>query len=516
LHHPPHGQGVFRGSFSGRAYKGRRSIKNAWQRQSNEISIGLRTISRSDSGKIIFVATTIPGLGARGAPGIPPALPSDRDFIRALRDHAMSSGGSFASRVVGLTHPPELEQWSGLSRPSVNTLVDRFQAVLDHQDVDGKPIPPTQARRWALNSRAGLVIAVELGQVNRVAISDLYGRLAPRDDRDELDLDSLLDDETKNGAAVADKVLDWAVNSIRRLVGDRHHDDVVGVGISLAAPLDRDKGVLRAPLSARRFDTAGASTDEWQLMKAREQLVSRLGWDDVTFLLDNDANLSALAEYVWGAGRWAASRPLLPDRPPFEDMFYVEWSRGIGGGLILGGELYRGRGVSGEIGHTIIALDKNDDPVCLGCGKSGCLQSLAGWDAVFKDALNEDPDRISHNELVEMLQPEHERHEEVAKAFDRAAKRLAQVLGPVIHFLNPQLVVIGGDVGRLAYPLVRASLHQALNEYTMHPALADVTVRQTTMDEDGTLRGAIALLLLQQKDDPEALLTFLQRRAKPK
>ena len=60
-------------------------------------------------------------------------------------------------------------------------------------------------------------------------------------------------------------------------------------------------------------------------MRARDQLVSRLGWDEVAFLIDNDANLGALAEYVWGAGRWAASRrPSPPPTPPIEDMLYIE------------------------------------------------------------------------------------------------------------------------------------------------------------------------------------------------
>lgn len=443
----------------------------------------------------------------------PGGLPSDRDFVRALRDHAMSSGAEHGDRALGLAHPPELEQWSGLSRPSVSTLVGRFEAILDHQDGDGKATPPRQARRWALDPDAGILVAVQIGQTNRVALGDLYGRLEANPV--QKDLEQFLEEEDDEEAGVADQVLDWVVRSIRHLVGDRSTDDVLAVCISFPAPLDRERGVLRAPISARRRDPRATSFEEWQLMRARDQLVSRLGWDEVAFLIDNDANLGALAEYVWGAGRWAASRrPSPPPTPPIEDMLYIEWSRGIGCGLILDGRLYRGRGVAGEFGHTVIALNATEE--CPGCHKKGCLESVASWNAVFNNAHDDDGDRLATRDLLPMLHPTHERHDDVAQAFERAAMLVAHVLGPVINLLNPQLVVIGGDVGTYAFDLIRAPLLQGLNDFTMHPALSDVTVRQTKLGEERTLRGAFALALLRQKDDPDTLLTFLQRRARPR
>ena len=444
----------------------------------------------------------------------PGGLPSDRDFIRGLRDHAMSSGGGHRDRVLGLAQATELEQWTGLSRPSISTLVRRFEAVLDHQDDAGAPTPSAQARRWALDPGAGLLVAVQIGQTNRVAVGDAYGRPNAQTTV-EKELEAFLDEESEEEAGVADRVLDWVVKTIRHLVGGRSADDVIAVCISFPAPLDRERGVLRAPISARRSDPRATSFEEWQLMRARDQLVSRLGWDDVVFLIDNDANLAALAEYVWGAGRWAASRgPTRPAGPPLEDMVYIEWSRGIGCGLILDGRLYRGRGVAGEFGHTVIAFDRSE--VCPGCHKTGCLERVAGWNAVFNGAHANDGDHLETSELLAMLQPTHQHHARVAKSFETAATNLAHVLGPVINLLNPQLVVIGGAVGVFAFDLVRAPLLQGLNDFTMDPALSDVTVRQTKLGDDRTIRGALALALLRQKDDPETLLSFLQRRAKPR
>jgi len=442
---------------------------------------------------------------------VPAGLPSDRDFIRAFRDHALASGGDYNGRVLGLAHPPELEQWTSLSRPSVTSLLGRFEDVLNHQDADGSEVPPAQARRWALDPDAGVLLAVQIGHTSRVALADLYGR--PDDSATvEKELEGFLEEDGGN-AGIADRVLDWVVRSIRGLVGDRSEHDVVAVCMSFPAPLDREKGVLRAPISAWHRDSRATSFDDWQLMRARDQLVSRLGWDDVVFLIDNDANLAALAEYVWGAGRWIATRgPARLREAPVEDMVYVEWSRGIGCGLILDGTLYRGRGVAGELGHTVIAPRSNIE--CPGCQKRGCLQTVAGWSAVVDKARPDDAYRLETSELLAMLQPGHEHHDDIVHGLEVAAHCVARVLGPVINLLDPQLVVIGGFVGVHAFDLVRAPLLQGLTDFTMSPALSDVTVRQTKLGDDRMIRGACALALLPQRHDPETLLSFLQRRAR--
>ncbi len=84
--------------------------------------------------------------------------------------------------------------------------------------------------------------------------------------------------------------------------------------------------------------------------------------------VENDANLGALAEMVWGAGRGCS------------DLVYVKAATGVGAGLVFGGRLFRGAGgTAGEIGH--MTVDERG-PVCR-CGNRGCLEALAGADAVL-------------------------------------------------------------------------------------------------------------------------------------
>lgn len=422
--------------------------------------------------------------------------PSEAEFIRALRDRVLGSVDlRDTAGVPGLT-PTEIEADSGLSRPSVTALVRRFEPVLEAQDADGNRIGGSdQARRWALDPRVGIAIGIAIGGGDHgwVGRSDLYGRISPA----PLQLD---------GLGSPDQTLDQAVRQVRQLLGDRPLTDVVGVGVSLAAPVEREKGLTRVvhpPATAALEDTPWA---DWQLMRVREHLRARLGWEDVTFQLDNDANLSAWAEYIWGAAR--PSR--LGDRRPYRNVVYLEWSRGIGAGLIVGGQLYRGEGVAGEIGHTV--LGDHTRP-CKRCGNTGCLETVAGWDAVLRRLEPfKDREQLREDDLKTALRLAAQPGSDAAEAFAAAATDVGRVLGPTIHTLNPQLVVIGGDIGRLGYEVVKTPLLQSIRRHTMRPALADVTIVHSILPDHPALRGALALMLRPPREDPNALLAFLQRK----
>jgi predicted NBD/HSP70 family sugar kinase len=429
--------------------------------------------------------------------------PSEAEFIRVLRDHALGVVDVEGSnRVVGLTSG-ELEERIRLSRTSVSSLLSRFRPILQGQQADGTPVRGSgQPVRWTIDPDAGVIVGIELGPEDppSVALSDLYGRIGDR----------VLVAETH--PANADKALDWVKGAIKTLLGDRTDDDVVGVGVSVAAPIERESGVIRAEFGSR-LDSRWV---DWQLTRLREQINDRLGWAQATVLLDNDANLSALAEYIWGAGRQS-----FPDRTPYQNVVYLEWSWGIGMGLILLGQLYRGGGIAGEIGHTIVRGDDepdagNEDPdPCERCHKHGCLEAVAGLRAILKQlpSAPSKPPPFTCQDLIAAAaladSPDH------APIFKAAATRIDRVLGPVIHLLNPELVIIGGEIGWFGYEAVKGPLLEALKNYTMRPALTDVAVVPAKLTKHSTLEGAISLMLRPTPGDPDALLAFLQRKSRP-
>jgi predicted NBD/HSP70 family sugar kinase len=199
-----------------------------------------------------------------------------------------------------------------------------------------------------------------------------------------------------------------------------------------------------------------------------------------------------------GRGEPARSR-----RKTYRHAIYVEWSHGIGAGLILDGELYRGAGIAGELGHTIVV---DDAPRCPRCGNPGCLDSLAGWEAISAE-IEGAPD------LSSALGMARSGHAGARRAFEDAAERMGRALGPLITVLNPELVIFGGSVGQQGYDVIKSPLLHALKRFTMRPALKDVEVVAALLHDRTVLRGAMALVLRAGKGGADPLVSYLQRRA---
>ena len=123
----------------------------------------------------------------------------------------------------------------------------------------------------------------------------------------------------------------------------------------------------------------------WAGLNAADELSERLG---MPVAVDNDANLGALAEISFGAGRG------------LKDVIYVMVSSGIGAGIVLGGQLHRGvTGLAGELGHVLV---RSDGAVCR-CGNRGCLETVASTDAVLDLLRPTHGADITVRDLVELI-----------------------------------------------------------------------------------------------------------------
>jgi glucokinase len=248
------------------------------------------------------------------------------------------------------------------------------------------------------------------------------------------------------------------------------------VGVSFGGPVDFSTGTIRlshhvpgwenVPLGARLADVFGAPV-----------------------AVDNDANVAALGEHRYGAGRAAA------------DMLYITVSTGVGGGWVLGGRPWRGHeGMAGEIGHTVV--DWNG-PLCL-CGKRGCVERLASGPYMAQDAeaiLQERPKRGQVLRTLwsgkpgtlngKLLAEAAGQGDDVAlQILQRGARALGMGIGNAANLINPQLVVLGGGVtksGEWWWSAVR----QAARE-TMLPEVSCEIV-PAALGDDAPLWGAVAL-----------------------
>jgi glucokinase-like ROK family protein len=231
------------------------------------------------------------------------------------------------------------------------------------------------------------------------------------------------------------------IGSVLKLVGKLRADDVapgfVGAAVGVPGPVSFREGVPVSP----------PIMPGWSLFPVRDTFASELG---CPVLVDNDVNIMALGEKHAGIAR------------SVNDFLFVKIGTGIGCGIVVGGEVYRGvSGSAGDIGH--IRVD-DSGPTCL-CGNTGCLEAFFGGAALARDAL-----AAARSERSEALARQLKRTKTLTAADVAAAatagdpiavgmirdggRRVGQVLAGLVSFFNPGLVVIGGGVAGIGHALL--------------------------------------------------------------
>jgi predicted NBD/HSP70 family sugar kinase len=294
-------------------------------------------------------------------------------------------------------------------------------------------------------------------------------------------------DAIRNGPAAA-------LDALARLAGEAlatvTAQGAVPAGVTVAVPglVDVARGVVTFAPNLR-----------WHGVWIADHLRAALGHPAYPLTVDNDANLSALAEYRVGSDAGTA------------DLVYLTGEVGVGGGVIVDGRLLRGaEGFSGEVGH--MPLDPRG-PEC-GCGSRGCWETLVGMTALLR--LAADPtDRAVHGAG---LDPE-ERLAEVLRRAEAGDARTLQALDTIggllgfgasilVNLFNPRVIVLGGyfaRVGRYILDAATAELHQR----AIAPNAGGCRVCLSTLGFSAAVRGGAALAAEAVLSDP----TIVPRRA---
>lgn len=227
-------------------------------------------------------------------------------------------------------------------------------------------------------------------------------------------------------------------------------DHVVSIGLGIPAAIDPRTGMV----------TQVAASLDWDLTGDPKHRFSD-HFPHVPVIVDNEANLAAYGEYIYGAGR------------PVESMFFIKASTGLGAGLVTNGTIYRGRhGLSGEIGHLTMDVQGT---VCR-CGNRGCLETIVGGNRLVEQV------RQAYSGYRMDLPTGLEGMIERAKAGDQVCTRILQdasrsiglALARVANLLNPDIMVLGGELGRASDLLVRPASYEmglfSLRGMYDHPA----------------------------------------------
>jgi len=268
-----------------------------------------------------------------------------------------------------------------------------------------------------------------------------------------------------------------------REVGPANLNEVAGVGIAGPGPLDPYLGVvLRAP-----------NLPGWENLPLKKIMEERLG---CPVFIGNDANLAALGEWKFGAGRG------------HNDVLYLTISTGIGGGVVTGGRLLLGaRGLGAEVGHMLAVPD---GPVC-SCGQRGHLEAMASGTAIGRTAQVK-LKAGANSKIRDLVKGDLNQVTgaivgQAAQAGDAFAQKLIAEVGTIIgrtvasllHAYNPSIVIFGGGVSMLGDVLLEP-VRAAVREYCISDVYwRDCPIVPAALGDDAGLVGAGALAMEELK-----------------
>lgn len=363
----------------------------------------------------------------------------------------------------------EIARSTGLSRATVSTVAEelgRAQLIHEHDVADDAPgsrsigRPPT---RLSLVPGAAFAIGIDIGHEHvGVIICDLAGEpVAEQWSRARVD-----DAPTET--------LDLAHDLVQQALREAAvpWKRLLGAGMGVAAPIDKSTGKIEA----------NGILPGWHHVAPRIEMQNRLG---LSIQLANDADAAALGEKVFGAGVGV------------DEMTYLRLDAGVGAGLILAGQPYQGgRGMAGELGH--VCVDPSG-PICR-CGNRGCLETVASPVAVARLLEQSIGRPITPDELLNLVASG---DRGARRAVADAGKAVGTVVAWVVNVLNPELVVIGGELaaaGDVLLDPIRASIHR----HSIAGAAANANVTAGMLGDRAAVLGAAALILAQS---PFALAT---------
>jgi glucokinase len=246
-----------------------------------------------------------------------------------------------------------------------------------------------------------------------------------------------------------------------------------GIAIAAAGAIDINKGLI----------TSSPNLPGWINVPLRDIISKRYG---IYTCLLNDANAAALAEHRLGAGKGT------------NNLIYLTVSTGIGGGIIVNGELYSGTsGCAGELGH--MTIDANG-PEC-NCGNRGCLESLASGTAVANEAKRriKEGDCSLLTEIVsgdlegitaeKVAMAAHSRDRLAIEVISRAAGYLGVGMVNLVNIFNPAIIIVGGGLSKMGELLLKPA-RQVVEQRALPLCAGTVRIVTAELGDDAGVLGA--------------------------
>jgi predicted NBD/HSP70 family sugar kinase len=363
----------------------------------------------------------------------------------------------------------DLVAHTGLARASVgNVIIDLISTGLVEETADdaaesavgsaaraGRP-----PQMLSLAPAAAYALGVDFGHDHvRAVLTNLAGKPI-WDQSEHLEVDR----QRARALDIAARLVDTAVADTAVPRGK-----ILGLGVAIACPV-----------SASGYLLADGIMPAWDGVRPTDDLTSRSG---LPARIVNGANAGVLAEQRFGAACETA------------DVLYLRLSAGIGAGVICSGRMLLGAGgVAGELGHVTV---DPDGAVCR-CGNRGCLETVASPPAVAALLTRSWGRPVSESELPGLLR---DGDRGTLRAIEDAGGAIGRVLAPAVLLLNPELIVIGGDLAAAGESLFEP-IRRELTRGAMITHTRKLRIVPSALDDSAGVLGAAALIL----DDAPRLL----------
>jgi predicted NBD/HSP70 family sugar kinase len=364
---------------------------------------------------------------------------------------------------------PQLVAVTGTSRAVVSQRVDALLAaglLLEagaSASTGGRP-----AVRLRFNHELGVVLVADLGATHaRIGLTDLAGNV----------LAELPAEQPIAAGPVA--VLDWVRERFDELLTTTGHDpsDVRGIGIGVPGPVEHASGRAVSP----------PIMPGWDGYPIPEHFADL----DVPVLVDNDVNIMALGEY-WET--W---------RHEVDDLLFIKVGTGIGCGIVVSGRIHRGaQGAAGDLGHVRVP---GHDVVC-GCGNLGCVEAVAGGQALADRLRAEGHDTSDARSVVDLVLAG---VPEATRAVREAGRVLGEILATSVNLFNPSVIVIGGDVANAREQLL-AGVREVVYQRSLPLATRHLRLVPAKLGDRAGIRGA-SVMVVERILAPAAVDEYLNR-----
>jgi len=384
--------------------------------------------------------------------------------LKNLNKHAIIDLIRFTSGGISRV---EIARRMGLTRAAVSAIVDDLMSLGLVRETEGSYPSGRRPIVLEINPDLGHVIGIDMGASHVMLIlADFSGRQL-HEIEVPMDINEGPQICLARVAELVDQLLKEAGMSLSQ---------ISAVGVGVPGPIVQKEGMVSGP----------PIMPGWDRYPIRDHLQEL--WQ-VPVSLNNDAELGAVGEWAYGAGRGE------------HNLAYIKVGTGIGAGLLLEGQIYRGStGCAGEIGH--ITIDENG-PLCT-CGNRGCLEAIAGGAAIARKAM----EAVRMGQRTQLAEMVHNGKLTVADVMnaarhgDHLAQRitaeagmhLGTAIANIVNLFNPSMVVIGGSVGQIG-DLLLEPIRLTVQRRSLLVASRNVRITAALLGKHSVAIGAVVVAL---------------------